>query len=377
MKGQAVLACTAIVLVAAVSGCATAPGATSDSEQDAEYYEDRIAELESQLASNGTASAEYEWQCSAHLPPNDPRSIPVEHFCNMIHGATDGRINVKYYGAGMLGDMEETYDAVSSGEMAMGFCSPYSSFHELLNIKGLPFAGSTPESADKLFYNGGVLDVILDHGWELTGCKSLATTENGWMAYTTDARPLVTPDDFSGLKVRVPPSDVYVNTFKNMCPDALGEAIPWSEIYVSLERGVIDGTCTYIGSYMSEKHCEVCRYYTDVNQMYNRDDIIMNLDLYESLPGDLQDTLDEAARTLEANCRFRYRAMSAEIEEKLTEDGCQFTHLTNDQRREFIDKVRPFEIYDALYSELLAKYFPNENMYERLVEEVKAAEGIA
>ncbi|MBN1855582.1 MAG: TRAP transporter substrate-binding protein [Dehalococcoidia bacterium] len=356
-----------LVLVATSIGCAPTQDSGSSSE----------AQVQQQAGDSGMVTPEYDLSCAAHMTSSDPRYIPIEHFCNMIYGATDGRMNVKFYGAGMLGDQEETFDAVTTGDLAMGFSSPYSTYHEILNVKGLPFAGATPESADKLFYNGGVLDVILDHGWELTGCKSLATTENGWMAYATDAHPLVTPDDFSRLKVRVPTSDVYVKTFTKMCPDSLGEAIPWSEIYTSLERGVIDATCTYIGSYMSEKHYEVCHYYTDVNQMYNRDDIIMNLDLYDSLPGYLQETLKECAKTLEANCRFRYRAQASVIEEKLSAEGCEFTHLTPDQRKVFIDRVQPFEIYDELYSDLLEKYFPGQNMYERLVNEVKVAEGIS
>jgi len=322
----------------------------------------------------GAVEAEYEWRVSNFLTEAGVGARSINHFCDVLNGLSDGRVHAKYYGSAALGDSEENFDAIQAGELEIGVISPYSGFHELQNVKGLPFAGSTFEKADKLFYGDGLIRYIIDYSWDLCGMKSLGYIENSHMVYINNVRPILTPDDFEGLKIRVPPSDVYVKTFERMAPKGIGETIPWTETYTSLERGVVDGTVNYISVYQAAKFNEVAKYYTDINQMYNWDNLLMNKDLYESLPEDVRGMVLEAADVMEADCRFTNRTSIEAIMEQCEGTGTEFISLTPEQRQVFIDNVDPYDLYQVLYEDLLEKYFPGENMYDKLVDAVRTVE---
>jgi len=315
----------------------------------------------------------FEWRCSDFNAITSVPARSTRYFCALVNGLSEGRIRIKYYGMGVLGSIEEVFDAVSRGELEMGMVSAYTTFHPLMVLQGCPFAGSCPEAADKLFYDGALIDELMSDAWEAAGVRHLARMENGMMAYVNNKGPVVTPDDMAGMKVRVPPSEQYIRSFENMLPDAVGEVVAWTEVYTSLERGVIDGTSMYIGNYESDKFYEVAKYYTDINQMYNYNDLVMSPEAWNSLPQDLQDILTEAAGVAEDFCRFRYRKESIVIEERCKAKGCVFTHLTPEQRQVFIDNCRPFELYEELYGDVLEEYYPGENMCQQVIDALKAA----
>ena len=253
----------------------------------------------------------------------------------------------------------------------MGELSPYSGFSMLQNIKGIPYAGSTWESFDALFYGDGIINEIIMDSWAANGMKGLFQLEIGPLCYINTERPLVTPDDFAGLKFRIPPSDVYVKSFQRMCPKGIGETIAWSEVYTSLERGVIDGSTMYMGFYVST-FWEVAKYFTDVNQCYIFDTVLMNQELFDSLPNEIRELVLEAASRAEDYGRFVYRKEYAEAVEKVEEHGCVVTQLTPEQRQAFIDNLDPEGLWEELYKDMLEEYYPGENMYEKVVAEVKA-----
>lgn len=358
------------------AGCAPA-AAPSPGGADCSEYEKQIDDLEKELAeakkAAPAAEAEYEWKFGCFFPPDAFIAQCNQNFVHLVNGMSGGRIHVEYCGMGILGDNEENLDSISRGELELGIVSPYSGFHELQNVKGLPFAGSRYDTVDKLFYGDSVLKQIVDDSWEYIGCKALASVEDGILFYINNTRPLVTPDDFAGLKFRIPPSDVYVKTFERMCPEGIGEPIPWGEYYTSLERGVVDGGVCFHGVYEAYKFNEVAKYATDVNQMYNWNNTLINLDLWNSLPADLQDVLLAAGEASQKYCRFLYREGCAQVEESTTAAGAVWTHLTPEQRQVFIDNVNPEELYEELYRELLDKYYPGQGMYKKLADAVAAA----
>jgi len=321
------------------------------------------------------AKAEYEWRCADFYTQGCDAGLCVERFCDLINGISGGRINVKYYGSGVLGSYQETLDACSRGELEFCMISPYSSYHELQNLKGMPFAGTSNDKIDKLFFGDALIRRMMNDSWEEMGVKHMLTIDGGMFCYCCEDHPLITPEDFAGLKFRVPPADVYVKIFERIAPDAVGVVLPWSEYYSSLERGVVDGGPSFMNTYESMKFFEVSPYYTDINQNYNFDDVLMNLELFESLPKDIKDIVTEAGRVAEHYCRCSCRAGYAASEERCIAGGATFTHLTPEQRQVFIDAVNPEELWEDLYKDLLEKYYPGQGAYEKLVDEVKTVEG--
>ncbi|MBA7647960.1 Solute-binding protein [subsurface metagenome] len=336
--------------------------------------------MEKELAAAAVpAKAEYEWRIADFYVEGCDAALCVEYFGHLLSGMSDGRIDAKYYPSGALGGYEETFDACSIGELEFAMVSPYSSYQELLGIKGLPFAGSTYAKADELFFGEGLIRKVIDDGWEKVGVKHIFAVEGSMHCRICVKHPLVTPEDFAGLKFRVPPAKVYEEIFKRITkgitPSAVGQVMPWGEYYSALERGVVDGGINSMNVYESMRFFEVAPYWTDINTNYNFDSVIMNLDLYNSLPADIKEIVDKAGWAAEHFCRSECRAGYAASEARCIAGGATFIHLTDEQRQVFIDKVNPLDLYEELYKDMLEKNYPGENMFEQIIDEIKAVEG--
>jgi TRAP-type C4-dicarboxylate transport system substrate-binding protein len=318
------------------------------------------------------AKAEYRWRSGDFFPTQSSVGYrAIETFAAVSEQLSKGNIDITIRTGGVLGGSEELVDSVSRGELEFCSASPYSGFHELQNLKGIPFAGSTWEDYDALFYGDGIIREMIADSWEAIGCKFLMRLSYGPMCYCNNVRSIETPEDFDGLKIRMPPSDVYVKTFERMAPGGIGQVIAWSEVYSSLERGVVDGTPMYMHTYRDQKFYEVAPYFTDINQCYIWDDYLINLDLWNSLSEDTQSALLEAAGRAEDFCRFAFRTEYDLVQKQLTERGAEFTNLTDAQRQVFIDNANPPELWGELYKDLLEEYYPGEDMYDKLVDAVE------
>ncbi|MGY8690055.1 MAG: TRAP transporter substrate-binding protein, partial [Verrucomicrobiales bacterium] len=116
----------------------------------------------------------------------------------------------------------------------------------------------------------------------------------GFRAHTNNKRPITHPDDLKGLKMRVPMQEVYVQTAL-----AFGEnpqELPYTEVYQSLQTGVVDGQDNAPANIWDFKIHEVSKYLTLTYYATGPDPFIVSLAWYEKLPQDFQVIFDEVAR---------------------------------------------------------------------------------
>lgn len=321
------------------------------------------------------SKAQYEWRLADFYTTGSTAGLVSERFCDIVNGLSRGRIHVAYYGSGVLGSYEETMDACSRGELEFAMISPYSSYHELQDLKGIPFAGTTFERVDQLFFGDGIIRQIINYSWTQIGAQHMFPIDGAFYSWVHSKRALVSPSDFGTDKYRVPPAEIYTKAFERIAPNAVGQVIPWGEYYSALERGVVDGGPAFMNTYESMKFYEVAPYYTDVNQNFNFDEVVMNKKLYDSLPTDVRAIVDEAARVADHYGRSSSRTDYALSELRCIDGGAVFTHLTDAQRQEFINLVKPQELWEQSYRPLLEKYYPGQNMYDKLVSEIARVEG--
>ena len=115
----------------------------------------------------------------------------------------------------------------------------------------------------------------------------------GFRAHTNNVRPIESPDDIKGLKMRVPPQEVYVINAKVLGVNP--QEIPYSEAYMALKLGVVDGQDNAVSNIWDYKIYEVQEYLTITNYAIGPDPFIVNLSWYEKLPEDLKKIFDETA----------------------------------------------------------------------------------
>ena len=127
------------------------------------------------------------------------------------------------------------------------------------------------------------------NGYHIPACG----ISQGFRAHTNNVRPIKTPADLKGLKMRVPQQEVFVVTAR-----ALGvnpQELPYSEVYMALKTRVVDGQDNAMSNIWDYKVYEVQKYLTITNYAIGPDPFMVNLEWYNNLPDDLKQIFDAVA----------------------------------------------------------------------------------
>ena len=157
----------------------------------------------------------------------------------------------------------------------------------------LPFLVSDWDQAIRLV--NSELARSINEGARRNGFHIPATgISQGFRAHTNSVRPIQTPDDLAGLKMRVPPQEIYVLTAQAL--GASPQEMPVSELYSALKTGVLDGQDNPPSNIWDYKLFEVQKFMTITNYATGPDPFVVDLHWYERLPAELQKTFDQVAQ---------------------------------------------------------------------------------
>jgi TRAP-type transport system periplasmic protein len=180
---------------------------------------------------------------------------------------------------------------------------------------------------------------------EEQGYKILAVWENGFRHITNNVRPIETPEDLQGIKLRVPSGKWRVKMFQAY--GANPTPMAFAEVFTALQTGVIDGQENPFAQIWSAKFQEVQDYLSITGHVYTPAYITAGKQKFESLPAEVQQVLEEAAKE---NQDFVYETaamLDKDLLTKLEEGGIQVNEADKDA---FIDASQP--IYDEFSSEV-------------------------
>lgn len=273
-----------VIFLVLVSGCNEN---ASSNEQQVDNNSDE------NVSSNTSDSPEaYHIQFAHILAEDHPYHIAAEKWKEIVETESDGRITVDLYPNSQLGgerDLQEglQYNSVQAAIIGgtLGILEP-----AFLAID-LPFAFEKAEDAHAKL--DGELGNKLFELIEEQGIKGLAWWENGFRNITHSDKPIRTPQDVQGMKIRVPEVQAYVSTFETL--GANPTPMPLAELFTSLEQGVIDGQENPIPIIYTSKFYEVQDYVSLTRHFYGPAPLVMSLEFYNSLPNDLQAIIDEAS----------------------------------------------------------------------------------
>ena len=263
----------------------------------------------------------------------------MQYFERELEARTDGRIEVELYCGGVLGTERELMDFVATGALQGTRGGFFADANPKFNILTMPFLVENWEQAIRLVNSPFMAQINADarkNGWHIpaTGISQ------GFRAHTNNVRPIEFPQDLKGLKMRVPPQDVFVKTARAFGANA--QEIPSTEIYQALQTGVVDGQDNPPANIWDYKIHEVSKYLTITNYATGPDPLMVNLTWYESLPRDLQQLFDEVARETIALSDKLNREKEKEFIDKLGEK-LEVNYVEGENLNEFRDAVS--EVY--------------------------------
>lgn len=274
-------------------------------------------------------------------------------FKDELEQKTDGRIEVQIFANAELGGDEELCESVAMGtiQMALPSTSVLTAYNERIGVLDMPYLFTDAQSAfDAL---DGALGRQIDEWIVGNGFISLGYVYNGPRCTTNSVRPIYTPADLSGLKIRVMNSPVFIRMYEVLGANAT--PMSFSELFTGLQQHTVDGqenppTLIYASGFQ-----QVQKYLTIDNHVHNFLPILTNENWVNGLSAEDQAILKECCANLVTNQRGIELADNEDIVGKLQEAGMEVNQLTAEQYQSFVDKVQP--MYDEYKAQWGAEIF--------------------
>jgi tripartite ATP-independent transporter DctP family solute receptor len=295
-----------------------------------------------------------------HLNNTDhPISKGVHKFAEIVAEKSGGKLKIKEYPANQLGSEQQQQSALRGGTQEMQ--SPATtSLVGIVKDYGLidfPFIVSTPEQADALL--DGPLGTALLEKLPEKGLIGLGYWDLGFRNVTNSRRPITRGEDLSGIKIRVIPNPVYLETFKTFGANPV--PMSFSELYTALETGTVDGQENPFLVILSNKLNEVQKYLSITNHTYSTNIILVSRKFWDKLSSAEQKIMREAA--LEAR-DYQRRISRDEARQAVTDlraRGMQVNEISQTELDRMREQTRPIaERFSAEYDPAVVKLFNSE-----------------
>jgi len=223
------------------------------------------------------------------VTPDTPKGKAALRFKELAEAQTHGRVVVEVYPNSQLYKDKEELEALQLGAVQM-LAPSLSKFGPLgarqFELFDLPYIFQTEDQFVQV--TRGKIGQELMSSLQGKGIRGLAFWSGGFHVYSAN-KPLRTPQDLKGLKMRIPSSKVLEATLRTM--GALPQVLAFSEVYQALQSGVVDGTENILSSYTSQRYFEVQKYITLTRHTHTGYALIVNKRFWDALAPDLQTIL--------------------------------------------------------------------------------------
>jgi tripartite ATP-independent transporter DctP family solute receptor len=292
------------------------------------------------------------------LEVSHPVHQAMVYMASRVEEQSEGKLKIDIYPAGQLGQERECLELLQIGSLAMTKVSAtiIENFAPGYKVLGLPYLFKDREHSYRVL-DGEIGQRLLNEGqsfWLL----GLTFYDAGSRSFYTKDKPIQSPDDLRGLKIRVMPS----HTAMNMVSSLGGSPTPiaWGELYTALQQGVVDAAENNSPSFYFSHHYEVCKYYT-LNEHTTVPDVLLISTLaWKKLTPDEQQILRDAARESASYQRKLWRESEAHCLEEVKKAGV--TILYPDKKL-FEEKVRSMH-----------EQYTSDDYLMKLIEDIKNAE---
>ena len=271
--------------------------------------------------------------------PGSLYQFSADEFARRANEALAGRAEVVVFGSSQLGGDEVLLQKLKLGTVDLSLPSTImSSFVEEFGLFEMPYLVQDREHMKRI-EREIVWPELAAHAEE-AGYKILAVWENGFRHVTNNVRPIRTPEDLSGIKLRTPRGVWRVRMFQAF--GANPSPMPFSEVFVALQTGVMDGQENPFTQIVSAKFHEVQHYLSLTGHVYTPAFVTAGRDRWDRLPQEVREALEQAARDTQQFVYETAKRMDAELLEELTAAGLEVNEIDRDR---FLDASR------AIYEE--------------------------
>lgn len=292
-----------------------------------------IASLLVMVAATVAFGAEFHLKAASLNSDDYPPQKAFFEFIEYLEKESGGRLKATRYADGQLGNINEAMEAVQMGVIQMTFpvLTDLAAFDKRLLVVDLPFLFPDFQTAFKVLHGdlGKKVEPILEN----LGFKPCGYTSNGSRSVSNNRKPIHTPEDLKGLKLRTMQNQMHIAVFRAL--GANPTPLSYSELYTALQQGVVDGQENAALLMTDVKLHEVQKYYSLTRHIVSIICPVMNKAWYDSLPDDLKKILDEGLRIYEQKSTEYFDIAEVTALEEMRAAGVQITDLTDEERALF------------------------------------------
>jgi tripartite ATP-independent transporter DctP family solute receptor len=265
---------------------------------------------------------------SADVHPREyPTVQAVEYMGKLISEKTNGKYNVKVFVSSTLGSENDVAEQVKIGTLDMARLS-IATFHGIVPaslVPSYPFIFRDDAHFQKVI-RGPVGEDILK-SFESTGYIGLALFDAGARSIYAK-KPVKTPADVKGMKMRVIPSDLFVAMINALGGSAI--PIPTSEIYTSLKTGLVEGAENNYPTYETMRHYEPAPFYSETQHTRIPEVVVFSKKIWDTLPADEQKIIRDAAKQAVDFYQKLWDAKMLASKKILTDNKVTFNEVDHD-----------------------------------------------
>lgn len=263
----------------------------------------------------------------------------AKKFKELVEQRSGGKIKVNIYPGGQLGAEREINEAILEGSIQIGVgAGAMANLAPIYNIVQVPFLIQGQKHMTAIA-TGEVGKKLAQKIEEQAGFRVLAWFSTGDSPIETVKKPVRSPADLAGVKIRVIETPVLVDAMKAL--GANPTPMPYTEVYTGLKQGVIEGAHLDVLSVDTLKIYEVAKYMTDWTQITFVSEprpVIMSAKYFDSLTPEQQTLIRDAMQEAAAYERQVFLDKMAAIRDKLVQQGVTITKVDADA---FVEKVKP------------------------------------
>lgn len=266
-----------------------------------------------------------------------------------------GKMAIEIYPSQQLGTERECIELLQIGSLDMTKVSVgvMENFAPKMKVFGVPFLFKDRQHSFNVL-DGPIGEEILNNG-EKYWLKGLGYYDAGSRSFYTKNKPINTPEDLTGLKIRVMESVTAMEMVRSL--GGSPTPISWGELYTSLQQGVVDGAENNPPSFYLSRHYEVCKYYSLDEHTVLPDVLLIGTQIWNSLSKQEQGWLQLAADHSVKYQRKLWEQAENEALEAVQKEGVT---IIRPDKTLFSEKVT--SIYDQ---------YKNDEVLYRLIQQIK------
>jgi len=272
-----------------------------------------------------------------------PRHKSLLRFAELVAEKTGGAVEVQVFPSAQLGSEQEMIEAVKLGTLEGARAGMFDLVTSQLSIYMMPFLFDDVESFQSITIGDKIAATANEVGIEI-----IATGDaGGFRQISNNIRPITTPADMKGLKIRAPGVITIQESLKAFGANVV--SIDYNETYQALSTGVADGQENPFVNIADMKFYEVQKYLTVTDYQVHPDPFYVSKNWLDSLDADIRQAIVDSAREMVVYSDQLMGEGNKAAYDTIVESGVEVYTLTPAERQLFIDAVQP--VYDKFISD--------------------------